>query len=87
MLPRSEMTAREINLIATWLYAGAYPGAIAVAQASVGGYLFNDMKLRNISKLITLRFEGLNSVEKAFDAARKTRDEEGNLIAKAAINF
>lgn len=78
---------QEINMIATWRYAGAYAGAIAVAQASVSGNPFNEITLPNISKLITHRFEGLDSVEEAFDAAGKTRDEKGNLIVKAVIDF
>ncbi|KAF2012996.1 alcohol dehydrogenase [Aaosphaeria arxii CBS 175.79] len=85
-LPISDASHREVNLITTWRYANAYPRAIEIATASVTGTSINGISLPNVSKLITHRFEGLDSVPVAFEAAGKTRDQNGNLIVKTVVN-
>lgn len=85
-LPISEVSAREINLIPTWRYANAYPEAIKIAVASVTGSVFNGTQIPDIRKLITHCFNGLGSVQEAFDHASKTKDANGGLIIKVAIS-
>ncbi|KAL1875727.1 hypothetical protein VTK73DRAFT_9916 [Phialemonium thermophilum] len=86
-LPVSEMTTREINLVSTWRYAGAYPRAIEIARASVTGTLLNGMALPDISWMITHRFRGIDAVPTALETAGKTRDSDGELVVKTVVNF
>lgn len=82
MLPVSEASAREIDLIPTWRYADCYPEAIELMIKS------KDIMsgLPKLSKIITHRFDGLENVLQAFNAARGTRDAEDNLVIKVAVN-
>lgn len=82
MLPISEASAREIDLIPTWRYADCYPEAIRMMVTS------RSVKsgLPNLSRIITHRFNGLETVPQAFKAARGTRDVDGNLVIKVAVN-
>lgn len=87
VLPISEATTREVTLIPTWRYACAYPRAIEIATASATGSPLSGAKLPNIHKLITHRYTGIDSIEQAFKAAGKTKDDDGKLIVKTVINF
>lgn len=86
-LPISDISAREISLIPTWRYAGAYPRAIEIAEASATGSSLNGVSLPNIERLITHKFNGLESVQKAFDSASRSKDNDGKLIIKVAIGM
>ncbi|KAK3942518.1 chaperonin 10-like protein [Diplogelasinospora grovesii] len=86
-LPVSELTTREINLVATWRYAGAYPRAIEIAKASVTGSPVDGNALPDISQMITHRFNGLDVVQEALEMARKTRDADGKLVVKTVVDF
>ncbi|KAF3002214.1 hypothetical protein E8E14_001700 [Neopestalotiopsis sp. 37M] len=85
-IPMSEMMTREVALIPTWRYAACYEKAIDTAIASVTETT-NGKRLPDIRKLITHRFEGLQSVSEAFDVALATRDQHGTSVIKAVINF
>lgn len=87
ILPLSEVSAREIDLIPTWRYANAYPRAIEIATAAAGGVPYNGVDLPDIKKVITHRFDGLESVPDAFKTAGKTRDSVGKLVVKTVVNF
>ena len=41
----------------------------------------------DLTKLITHRFSGLDSVPSAYDTASKTRDGEAKLVIKTVVNF
>ena len=82
----SEMMTREVALIPTWRYAACYERAIDTAIASVTGKK-DGPKLPDIRKLITHRFQGLQSVAEAFDVALATRDKHGTAVIKAVINL
>lgn len=86
-LPISDASAREISLIPTWRYANAYPRAIEIAAASTTGSPFNQVILPDISKLITHRYAGLESIQDAFKTAGQTSDSQGKLVVKTVINF
>lgn len=86
-LPISDVSAREISLIPTWRYAGAYPWAIEIAKASASGSTLNGVHLPSIGKLVTHRFSGLDSIQDAFDHAQKTKDDKGRLIIKVAVEM
>lgn len=86
-LPISEAFSREIDLVPTWRYANTYPRAIEIATAAVNGIPIKGIKIPNISKLITHRFEGVESVPHAFETAGKTMDGDGSLVVKTVVNF
>jgi L-iditol 2-dehydrogenase len=81
-LPISEISAKEIDLIPTWRYANAYPRAVEVATAA-----FMQTGLPDIRKLVTHRYEGLESIPKAFETAGETKDGKGELVVKTVVNF
>ena len=87
VLPVSELTTREINLVATWRYAGAYQRAIEIAKASVTGSHLDGNALPDISQMITHRFNGLDVVQEALEMARKTRDADGRLVVKTVVDL
>ncbi|KAF6832959.1 alcohol dehydrogenase GroES-like domain-containing protein [Colletotrichum musicola] len=80
ILPISEATVREVTLIPTWRYANTYPRAIEIATAS-------SKHLPDIRKLITHRFQGVESIPEAFKSAGKTKDQDGQLVVKTVVNF
>ncbi len=80
--PVAELTGREINVVSVWRYANCYPRAIEIMQGMRSGALRPDL-----TKLITHRFSGLDSVPSAYDTASKTRDGEAKLVIKTAVNF
>ncbi|KAI4602225.1 hypothetical protein KJ359_009463 [Pestalotiopsis sp. 9143b] len=60
--------------------------AIDIAITSVSASA-EKMGIPDIRKLITHRFDGLQSVAEAFDVALATRDRHGVSVIKAVINF
>lgn len=87
ILPISEAFSREIDLIPTWRYAHTYQRAIEIATASVTGIPIKGIELPNINKLITHRFEGLDTLPHAFETAGRTVDDDGCLVVKTVVNF
>lgn len=80
--PVAELTGREINVVSVWRYANCYPRAIEIMQGMRSGALRPDL-----TKLITHRFSGLDSVPSAYDTASKTRDDEARLVIKTVVNL
>ncbi|KAK2594018.1 hypothetical protein QQS21_008280 [Conoideocrella luteorostrata] len=86
-IPISEASAREITIVPTWRYANAYPEAMRVAEASVKSFALGaEQKLPDIRKLITHRFEGLDSVPDAFALAGASGDSKGGVVIKTVVN-
>ncbi|OKL61008.1 hypothetical protein UA08_03582 [Talaromyces atroroseus] len=81
-MPFSEILAKEIDLLPTWRYANAYPRAIEIAAMSVASTTLPDIR-----RLITHRYEGLESIPAAFQTAGKTKDGKGDLVVKTVVNF
>ena len=80
VLPISEASAREIDLVPTWRYAGCYPEALHILEA----YRENPA-LPGLAKLITHRFEGIDSVPAALRTACSSVDAEQNMVLKVAV--
>lgn len=80
--PIAEITGREVDIVAVWRYANCYPRAIEIMEQIRRREVGPD-----VTKLITHRFSGLDSVPAAYETASKTRDENSNLIIKAIVNF
>ncbi|PIG85694.1 alcohol dehydrogenase [Aspergillus arachidicola] len=80
--PVAELTCREINVVSVWRYVSCYPQAIEIMDAVKSKGLKPD-----VTKVITHRFSGLDSIPNAYETASKTRDAESHLIIKVAVNF
>ncbi|KAJ5981796.1 hypothetical protein N7522_013424 [Penicillium canescens] len=80
--PIAEITGREVNIVSVWRYVNCYPRAIEIMEAVRGGVLKPD-----VTKLITHRFTGIQSVPLAYATASNTRDKESRLIIKTVVNF
>ncbi|CEL11503.1 hypothetical protein ASPCAL14605 [Aspergillus calidoustus] len=80
--PISELTGREIDIVAVWRYANCYPRAIEIMMSMAREGLVPDAR-----KLITHRFAGLESIPEAYTTAAKTKDEKGNLVIKTVVNL
>lgn len=80
--PIAELTSREINVVSVWRYVNCYPRAIEIMEAVRTQSLKPDL-----TKLITHRFAGLDSIPSAYDTASKTRDSQSNLVIKTVVNF
>ncbi|KAJ5110124.1 hypothetical protein N7532_002769 [Penicillium argentinense] len=80
--PIAELTGREINVVSVWRYVNCYPRAIEIMEG-----MRVDALRPDITKLITHRFVGLDSVPSAYDTASKTRDIESKLVIKTVVNF
>lgn len=81
-LPISDAALREVDLIGVFRYADTYPAGIEVMSKRDGGSEYPDFE-----KLITHRFQGLENVERAFEMAAKTVDEEGRLVIKVLVEM
>lgn len=77
-IPISAAAHREVDILGTFRYANTYPQAIEL----VSGH--NPM-LPDLGKLVTHRFWGLDDVERAFEMAARTKDEDGNLVLKVVV--
>jgi L-iditol 2-dehydrogenase len=80
-LPLSEAGAREIDLMPTWRYAYCYEEATKIMSAVI-----NDSSTPDIRKLITHRFNGLETLSEAFGLAASPQDANGNLVVKVVVN-
>ncbi|RJE25124.1 Dehydrogenase [Aspergillus sclerotialis] len=78
----AEITGREIDIVSVWRYAHCYPRAIEVME----GVRRHEIGL-DLTKLITHRFSGIESIPAAYETASSVRDETSNLIIKAVVNF
>ncbi|KAI4127489.1 MAG: hypothetical protein LQ347_004577 [Umbilicaria vellea] len=79
-LPISAAALREVDLVGVFRYADTYERAIELVGS--GNPLLPDLE-----KLITHRFFGLDGVQRAFEMAGKTKDEDGRLVLKVAVEI
>jgi L-iditol 2-dehydrogenase len=78
-LPISAAALREVDLIGVFRYADTYEEAIKLVSS--GNSLLPDL-----SKLITQRFKGFDSIPSAFAMAGRVKDDGGNLVLKVLVN-
>lgn len=78
-LPISFAALREVDLVGVFRYANTYPEGVELVSRAPGP------DYPDFSKLVTHRFKGLESVEKAFEMAGRTVDEEGRLVIKVVV--
>lgn len=76
-LPISAAALREVDILGTFRYTNTYPQAIELVSG-------HDPLLPDLEKLVTHRFRGLD-VERAFEMAAETKDENGNLVLKVVV--
>lgn len=77
-LPISAAALREVDILGTFRYANTYPQAIALVSG-------HNPLLPELGKLVTHQFHGLNDVERAFQMAARTQDEDGKLVLKVIV--
>jgi L-iditol 2-dehydrogenase len=77
-LPISAAALREVDLCGVFRYVNTYPAGIEIVSKSGPGY-------PDFEKLITHRFQGLESVAEAFELAGKKEDGNGKLVLKVLI--
>ena len=80
VLPISEASAREIDLLPTWRYAGCYPQALQILEACR-----QSLQISGLAKLITHRFNGIDSVPSALQMACTSVDVDQNMVVKVAV--
>ncbi|KAI1276345.1 alcohol dehydrogenase GroES-like domain-containing protein [Xylaria sp. FL0933] len=78
-IPISAASLKEVDLVGVFRYANTYPAAIELLSGK-------NERLPDISKLVTQRFTGLDSIPAAFDMAGKVKDEQGNLVLKVMVD-
>ncbi|KAK3948046.1 chaperonin 10-like protein, partial [Pseudoneurospora amorphoporcata] len=79
-LPISAASLKEVDLLGVFRYANAYPKVIELLASG-------DQHLPDLSKLVTQRYSGLESIPKAFDMAARVKDDEGNLVLKVMVDM
>ncbi|KAK3396171.1 chaperonin 10-like protein [Sordaria brevicollis] len=79
-LPISAASLKEVDLLGVFRYANAYPKVIELLASG-------DPHLPDLSKLVTQRYSGLESIPRAFDMAAKVKDDEGNLVLKVMVDM
>ncbi|EAA36300.3 sorbitol dehydrogenase [Neurospora crassa OR74A] len=79
-LPISAASLKEVDLLGVFRYANAYPKVIELLARG-------DPHLPDLSKLVTQRYSGLESIPMAFDMAARVKDNEGNLVLKVMIDM
>ena len=82
-LPLSAAALREVDLVGVFRYANTYPYGISILAGEKQDF---GRSLPDLTKLITHRFHGLESITEAFEMAGKGIDEQGNLVLKVLIN-
>lgn len=82
LLPISEASAREVDIIPVWRYANCYPRAIEIMQKSR-----DDDEVPDIRQMLTHRFYGLDSVPAALECACRSLDDSGNMVIKVVANI
>ncbi|KFY88559.1 hypothetical protein V500_06278 [Pseudogymnoascus sp. VKM F-4518 (FW-2643)] len=83
-LPMSAAALREVDLIGVFRYSNTYPYGISVLAGERNDF---GRSLPDVSKLITHRFSGLDSIPEAFKLAGSGVDEKGDLVLKVVINI
>ena len=79
-LPISAAALREVDLVGVFRYANTYPTGVEVVSKKGPDY-------PDFSKLVTHRYRGLEDVEKAFETAARTKDDDGNLVIKVVLEM
>ncbi|KAF2236601.1 GroES-like protein [Viridothelium virens] len=79
-LPISAAAHREVDLVGVFRYANTYPKGIEVVSKNGPDY-------PDFSKLVTHRYRGLEGLDKAFEMAGKTKDENGQLVLKVFVEL
>jgi L-iditol 2-dehydrogenase len=77
-LPISAAALREVDLVGVFRYADTYGEAIKIVSS--GSPLLPDL-----SKLVTHRYRGFESIPDAFAMAGRVKDDEGKLVLKVLI--
>lgn len=77
-LPISAAALREVDIIGVFRYANTYPTGIEVVSRK-------GPDTPDFSKLVTHRYQGLESADKAFEMAGKTKDDAGRLVLKVVV--
>ena len=80
IMPISDASAREVDIVPTWRYANCYPQSLQLLEASHKHSL-----LPQVAKLITHRFEGIEKVPSALRTACLSKDDGGNMVVKVAV--
>ena len=75
-LPLSAAHLREIDIVGIFRYANTYSTGIKILSAGV---------LPSVENMITHRFRGLDAVQKAFELAGRSIDNDGNLVLKVVV--
>ena len=78
-LPISAAALREIDLVGVFRYANTYEEAIKLVSS--GNPLLPDL-----TKLVTQRFKGFETIPEAFAMAGKVKDDAGNLVLKVVVD-
>lgn len=78
-LPISSAAHREVDLVGVFRYANTYPEGIDIVSNRTG------KDYPDFSKLVTHTFQGLESIEEAFQMAGRTVDSDGRLVIKVVI--
>ncbi|RHZ62467.1 uncharacterized protein CDV56_108162 [Aspergillus thermomutatus] len=87
-LPVSAAALREVDIVGVFRYCQTYPYGISVLENKGNPEaegLCRDLPA--LSKLITHRFVGLNSIPNAFEMAGKGIDSEGKQVLKVLIEM
>ena len=79
-LPISAASLKEVDLMGVFRYANAYPKVIELLASG-------DSHLPDLSKLVTHRYSGLESIPKAFNVAARVEDDEGSLVLKVMVDM
>lgn len=79
-LPISAAAIREVDLVGVFRYADTYPKVIELLAS-------RNPRLPDLTKLITHRFDGMESIPRAFDMAARVQDEEGKLVIKVMVHM
>ncbi|KAL1842805.1 hypothetical protein VTJ49DRAFT_4134 [Mycothermus thermophilus] len=79
-LPISAAALREVDLRGVFRYMDTYPRAIELLAKG-------NPKLPDLTKLITHRFQGLESIPRAFDTAARVKDDNGKLVLKVMVEM
>ncbi|KAK4133469.1 GroES-like protein [Trichocladium antarcticum] len=79
-LPISAAAIREVDLVGVFRYANTYPKVIELLAS-------RNPRLPDLTKLITHRVDGMESIPRAFDMAARVQDEEGKLVIKVMVNM
>ncbi|PHH60756.1 hypothetical protein CDD81_1294 [Ophiocordyceps australis] len=77
-LPMSAAALREIDLVGVFRYANVYPQALELLAHPPAN-------MPDLSRIITHRFKGMDSIADAFSMAAKVKDDENQLVLKVLV--